>query len=173
MNERQLPKESTIYNYRLLTRVRYSTVYRYSYLGLLAACFAYDLYQKDPLRLPICIFLTALVHHWFIRLLFKMKEERTPLKSWSYHAALPWIGLVPDQYYSLSKFKKNNLQLFWVPLLIIACTYPWVSTSTLLHLIGVHIWLLAPRFLILLRFKKHTKIGLIKINPQDTSCYTQ
>jgi hypothetical protein len=139
---------------------------------LLIGLYAFDFYRLDLFRLPISLGVIALLHHLIIHLLFKMKEERTP-EHWSVHYRVPWIGLAPDSYYPLSKFKQLSIQLFWVPFLFVACMYPWVSLSTMIHLIIAHVWIVLPRLIMFHMFRKHTKDGLIKISAQETSCYTQ
>ncbi|TBL68995.1 hypothetical protein [Paenibacillus thalictri] len=172
MREQQVNKDATIYNYRLLKRLRYPMMYTYVYIGLLGALYAADLFRMDPVRLPACFAFVAASHYGVIRLLFIMKEERAP-QAWSLHLRLPWVCLIPDNYYSLNKLAKLHQQLFWVPMILLTCLYPWVSSLTMLYLLVSHLWLALPRILVFYLFRKHIQSALIKISAQDTSCYAQ
>jgi hypothetical protein len=171
MQDRNLSKDSTIYNYKLLKRVRYPKLYTLPYLTLPIAAFAWGIVHKHPFVLVCSIVIVFVIHELFMKLLFKQAIVKSP-KVWAFRMQFPWLGLVPNQHYSLSGFVTANAQLFFVPIIFMACAYPWIPLYTLLHIAFFHIWVLLPRIIVLAKFRKHRSIGLIKINRQDTSCYS-
>lgn len=172
MNDRNLSKDSTIYNYRLLKRIRYSPFWTFSHLGALLGFYVFDIIRLDPFRFPASLAVMALLHHLLMHLLFIMKEEYNP-DFWFLRFRFPWFGMAPDNYCPLSKCRQLGIQLLWIPFLLAVCIYPWISLSSIIHLAIAHIWLVLPRLALLYRLRKHSKIGLIKIGVQEISCYTQ
>lgn len=172
MREQQLSKESTVYHYRLLQRIHSNKVYFGIYWSLIAALYIWDLIHLQPFFLPIGLIIIPFLHTLLIYLYYKLKEKRK-LAHWMHQLRLPWIGFVPTNFIALHRLMRLHLQLLWIPVVISASFYPWVSLDLIIHIIFVHFWILLPRFIIFFRFRRHIENGLLKINEQDTSCYTQ
>ncbi|NOU98352.1 hypothetical protein GC093_34800 [Paenibacillus sp. LMG 31456] len=172
VREQQLSKESTVYHYRLLQRIHTKRIYFGLYWGVVAALYIWDLIRFQPFSLVIGLIIIPLLHTLLIYLYYKLKEKRR-LANWLFQLRLPWIGFVPTNYIAMRRLMRLHLQLLWIPIVICACFYPWVSLDLILHLLFVHFWLLLPRFIIFFRFRNHLENGFLKINEQDTSCYAQ
>ncbi|SDE52839.1 hypothetical protein SAMN02799630_05681 [Paenibacillus sp. UNCCL117] len=170
--ERTLSKNSTIYNYRLLRRIHHKPLHHYAYWLLTVLAWICALLLLDPLPFGLVLFGIPILHMIFLRLLLQTKEGYTP-RSWHWSFRMPWFGYAPAGYISLSKVGRMHNQLLGVGLLILACLYPWIELYTLLFAAFLHIWLLLPRFTILLLLRKHKATGLLKINERDSSCYAQ
>lgn len=171
-NDRTLSKDSTIYNYRLLRRVHHKAVHHYAYWLLTVLAWIYALLHIELLSFAVVLFGIPLVHAVFLHTLHRTKEGQAP-KAWRWSFRMPWFGYTPGNYIALAKVLRLHNQLFWIVLLILACFYPWLSTDVLLFAMFYHVWLLLPRLMIIFMFRKYKSSGLLKINPHDTSCYTQ
>lgn len=171
-HDRTLSKESTIYNYRLLKRVHHKILHHYAYWLLTVLAWICALLYINPLPFGIVLFGTPLVHAVFLHTFHRTKEGEAP-KAWGWSFRMPWFGYTPGNYIALAKVRRLHNQLFWIVLVILACFYPWLSTGVLLFAVFVHVWLLLPRFMVLFMLRKYKAKGFVKINPKDTSCYSQ
>jgi hypothetical protein len=171
----RLDKESTIYNFTLIRKVRHRPM---------------PLLLYGILPLPIAIFLSVSVSPWtslwmaggivLLPLLYSMliglhikmlgADQRG---TWSYAWRLPWLGLLPNQHFPLRTITRIHHQLFWIGLAIIGCLYPWIDKGHWLILSALHLWYLAPRYWILYLLRRTKKQGVLKINAGDTSYYVQ
>ncbi|OXM82630.1 hypothetical protein [Paenibacillus rigui] len=172
MKEQHLSKDSSIYHYRLLQRIHYHPLYIYAYWGLLALVIIWDLIRWNPLPIVISLVSIPLLQTLLIYLYFTLKEKR-PLRQWSVQFQLPWVGYVPTSYFSLERMLRLHLHLTWVAIVICGCFYPWISLDMIFHLIGVHLWLLLPRYVLMYKLRHYRDIGYLKLNEHDTSCYAQ
>ncbi|MEK8133047.1 hypothetical protein WMW72_34730 [Paenibacillus filicis] len=171
-SERTLSKNSTIYNYRLLKRVHHKPWHQYLFALLTILAWIYALLLTDPLPFGLVLFGIPIFHGIFLRILLQTKESLIP-GSWRWSFRLPWFGYAPFSHISLSKVRRSHIQLFWIGLAMLACLYPWIDTHTFIFAVFFHVWILLPRFTIILLFRKHRAVGLLKINERDTSCYAQ
>jgi hypothetical protein len=172
VNDRHLSKQSSVYQYRLLQRIHYKSYYYYAYWLLPVLLLGWGLVQMNPWPMATAGIAIPLLHLIITWLSLRTMDGRAP-KHWGWSFHMPWWGYRPSSYVSLEKLLSLHLQLLLITFVIIGCLFPWVSTELLSRLLFVHLWLLLPRFIILLRFSKHSKIGYIKINESDTSCYAQ
>jgi hypothetical protein len=172
VREQQLSKESTVYHYRLLQRVHQNKWPQRLYWGLLAAVYVWDLFHLQPFYLLCALTAIPALHTLLIILYYKLKEKR-PLVGWLFQTRLPWIGYAPTNYIAMRRFTTLHLHILWISIVICVCFYPWLPLDLILHLLFVHLWIWAPRMVLLFRFRRHYESGYLKINEQDTSCYTQ
>lgn len=171
----RLDKESTIYNFTLIRKVRHRPLPLLLY-GLLPVPWIVYLAVSTSFRGLLWVaggilgmpLLYSLLTSLYLKLLGS--EQRG---TWSYGWKLPWIGLLPDQHVPLGGFTLIQHQLLWIGLAIIGCLYPWIDNVQWITLLSLHIWLLLPRFWIVHLLRRTKKPGLLKINPADTSYYVQ
>lgn len=171
VNKQELSKESTVYHYRLLKRIHYSTILNLIYWGILVSMLAWELIHLRPYAMLLGIAFLPLLHALLIYLHITLKEKR-PLTHWQFRFRLPWLGLAPTNHIGLKRFRGLQMQVFWVTIMIIGCFYPWAPLD-MISLLFVHLWIFLPRLIILFRLRKHSTRGFIKLNDKDTSCYSQ
>ncbi|MDQ1910973.1 hypothetical protein RAC89_10925 [Paenibacillus sp. GD4] len=172
MNDRHLSKESTIYHYRLLQRIHHKPAVLYSYWALLLILLAWDIIQWNPWPFASAGLTVPVLHLTITYFSLRTMDGKSP-KGWGWAFELPWFGYRPNGYISLEKLLKVHMQLLFITLVIVGCLFPWLSLNALGHLVFIHLWLIFPRFVILLKLHKHLHTGYVKINEADTSCYAQ
>jgi len=172
VKEQQVSKEASVYHYRLLSRIHYNPLYLKAYWGLLLLAVVWDFIRWHPLPMVISILTIPLLQTLLIYLYFTLKEKR-PLRAWTVQFRLPWFGYVPSSYISLERLQKLHLHLTWVTIVICGCFYPWLPLDLIVHLVGLHLWLLIPRYILMFKFRSNRAVGYLKINEADTSCYAQ
>ncbi|MCD1261916.1 hypothetical protein B5M42_024280 [Paenibacillus athensensis] len=165
-----LSKDSTIYNYKLMKRMRHSLVKIAFYLAMLAALAGLGLKHGSwaPYLLSYPILLVA--HVVLVRLYFQFTVGGM-MRNWTFHWGFFWIGLLPVGNASIRLVSRVQLHLFWIGLTGLAVLYPWMPPNWMYALMLVHMWMLVPRLWMLFRFRPYRKAGLIKITGKDTSCY--
>ncbi|MCM3043048.1 hypothetical protein M3201_25655 [Paenibacillus motobuensis] len=92
-------------------------------------------------------------------------------KRWHFKMRLPWIGYLPEQFVSYSTFRCTQHYATWIGSCIIAILIPWSPVSFIMALLFWHFWFMAPRLIILLRFRKQPRDGIIKLTPLEASYY--
>ncbi|GGG10083.1 hypothetical protein [Paenibacillus aceti] len=171
-----MPAESgsaTFYNYRLLKRV---TIPKALIGGLLTLPFIWLLAEIIFISwTSIFTFILAL----FIILWIQFVITRSVLiiishsykKRWHFRLRMPWIGYLPEQFVSYPNFRRTQHYTTWISCLIILALIPWSPVSFTMALFFWHFWIMAPRLIVLIRFRKQPRDGIIKLNPQDASYY--
>ncbi|GAA3411866.1 hypothetical protein ACFFNY_30160 [Paenibacillus hodogayensis] len=171
----QLDKDSTIYNFTLIKKVRHHPLALLLY-GLLPLPFALLLILTGSpyglLPMSGAIVLLPFLYSSLTRLNMRLSnmEQRN---DWTYQWKFPWLGLLPYQHTPFGIVIRLHHQLFWIGLALIGCLYPWLGYSHWLAMAGIHLWYMAPRYWIFWRLRQSRKPGLLKITAQDTSFYTQ
>lgn len=94
-------------------------------------------------------------------------------KRWRFSRQLPWIGYMPDQFVRYSAFRPVYLHTAWIGCCIAAILIPWSPVSFVFALFFWHIWLSMPTLLVMLRFRKQPKDGMLKITGLEISYYMQ
>ncbi|WP_091176386.1 hypothetical protein [Paenibacillus sp. 1_12] len=171
VNKQELSKESTVYHYRLLKRIHYSTILNLIYWGFLLSILVWELIHLRPYALLLGMAFLPLLHALLIYLHITLKEKR-PLTHWQFQFRMPWLGLAPTNHIGLKRLWGLQLQVFWITIMIIGCFYPWAPID-MISLFLVHVWIFLPRLLILFRLRKHMSKGFVKLGDKDTSCYSQ
>lgn len=171
----RLDKESTIYNFTLIKKVRHRPI---------------PLLLYGILPLPVAVFLSISVSPWSLlsfiagllllpllySLLTKLYVKLLGSEqggAWSFAWRLPWLGLLPNQHFPFRAVTRIHHQLLWIGLAVICCLYPWIDRGHWLSLLALHIWFLIPRYWIFFLLRRSKKPGLLKINDHDTSYYVQ
>ncbi|WNQ11647.1 hypothetical protein MJA45_00800 [Paenibacillus aurantius] len=174
MKERGLSTDSTIYNYTLVRKVSPRFPHSLGHLLFLAAGCLAILPRTGGWRglLYLGVSLAA-VSLWqgSILYLYLWFRGRPPGAAWTYHWTLPWLGWLPAGFHSFSGFVKLLGHLTWVGLAGLSLTYLWLPREAYALLLFVHLWMLHPRYILLLKFRKLKRGGLIKVLQKDVSYY--
>ncbi|KIL39428.1 hypothetical protein SD70_20480 [Gordoniibacillus kamchatkensis] len=167
-----LSGDSTIYNYKLLMKIRHSyplvTVY---WLALAMFAFVLSLHG-GWLWLLVAAPLTVALQGVITRLCLWMMRGGTA-SVWGWRFGALWNGVLPVGFAPLPLTRRIQSNVLLAGLAAIGALYPWLSGTALDSLLFFHLWLLAPRCLMIALFRRKTKSGWIKINPHDTGCYVQ
>jgi hypothetical protein len=169
-------KDTTIYQYTLIRKINHGLFLSSYYPSLI---FTYliisTIYHGWQEGLHIVIaFPTVIIIHGLILLLLSLKSSAGSRDRWKFIIRFPWIGFMPNtNYYSLSSFVSYHMQLLWIGCLIVLASYAWTSLLINVHLLFIHLWLIYPRILIIIKLRKQSKHGFLKFNLKDTSYYRQ
>ncbi|THF74458.1 transposase [Cohnella fermenti] len=110
------------------------------------------------------------VHAIVLKITLRRVEEPAE-KKWFIRFDLPWIGPLPVSDTSLSLFRRLHLHLLLVGCCVAGLFYPWTSSSLVIALIFWHLWLIAPRFYLLIRTRKELGDGIIRLEGSEISYY--
>jgi hypothetical protein len=102
----------------------------------------------------------------------RLSEDRKN-RNWKLLIRFPWLGLLPDQPVPLSVLRRLLTEHLCIGAACIYCAYPWITFVSIMQLTFLHIWILAPTFWMLFRFRTASRYGLLKINPKETSYYAE
>ncbi|MFC0216161.1 hypothetical protein ACFFK0_27575 [Paenibacillus chartarius] len=172
MTHSSLSGDSTIYSYKLVKKVRHSLLLITPYWALLALfAFAQSL-RGGWIWLPGAALGVLMLHAVITRLRLWMMTGGTA-SVWGWRFGVLWNGVLPEGFAPLGLFRRVQRHLTWIGLAAVGLLYPWLPADALLDLLFFHVWLLLPRWWVLLLFTRKTKSGWVKINPNDTSCYVQ
>lgn len=172
VKQKELSKDSSLYQYRLLQRIHYHSIVMFLYWGILAAVIVWNLLQYHPFSLLFALVFIPLLHTLLIYLYVTLKEKRS-LAQWSFQFRLPWLGFAPTNHIALQRFMRAQLQVLWITMMISGSFYPWLALDVTQNLLIIHLWIFLPRLVLFFRLRKHTKTGYLKLNEKDTSCYAQ
>lgn len=175
MQTPRLDKDATIYNYRLVKRIRHQPILLLVYsllpvVGMIVAAAAAG--AKYALWTPAGLIGLAWVYGaiaWTDRSLRNVRHSR----KWSIIFRLPWYGWLPSEYVPVRTMMGIHLQLLGVGLAVIAALYPWLPVPAWVQLMFLHLWAIFPRLFILWNLKRTQPAGLLKINDRDTSYYME
>lgn len=171
----RLDKESTIYNFTLIRKIRHHPLVLIGY-GIvpipIAIYLAISLSPRSLLGFVIGVLLLPVLYSVLAGLNLRLTGSGQR-GNWSFIWRFPWIGLLPDQYFPLRVVTMIHHQLLWIGLAAVCCLYPWLSMENWLPLLALHLWYLLPRYWIFFLLRRAKKPGLLKINSNDTSYYIQ
>lgn len=173
MNQQE--RELTIYNYKLVMRIRHNQNWMalYSLLPILSFSIVAIRYGlTDALWTPAGFIGMMWLHGVVSWIDLRFSPDRLS-RSWKLLIRFPWLGLLPDQPVPLRIIRRLQAMQLVIGAACIIGSYPWISSNALLQLLVTHIWILLPTFWMLLRFRTANRYGLLKINPKDTSYYVE
>jgi hypothetical protein len=168
-------QEPTIYNYTLVAKIHSPAWIRWIYYGIPWALVVVEFIRYDQwpiLSIATGFVIVQLLHYWLIHIHTSVRKD-PPLKHWSFLYRGFWIGFLPEKTFPYQRLWFLHIQLLLIGTAFIAVWYPWLKGLAWLNVMFIHGWLLVPRFLILLRLYRKHRSGLIRINPMDTSFYSQ
>ncbi|MBB6638255.1 transposase [Cohnella thailandensis] len=166
-------KDPTIYHYKLIRKLTLLPEMKYAYLAAalmgIAALTILDAW-RGLLYSLLGLSVMFAVHAIVLKITLRRVEEPAE-KKWFLRFDLPWIGPLPVSDTSLSLFRRLHLHLLLVGCCVAGLFYPWTSSSLVVALIFWHVWLLAPRFFLLLRTRKELSDGVIRLEGSEISYY--
>jgi len=170
--QRDRPQEATIYRYRLLRKIslRREIGYSHAAAGLLcpaalAAIHGWMGLLGAFLALPIM----AALHMLVLRLTLR-RVETVAFKRWTFRADWPGLGPYPATDASLRLFRRVHAHLLLVGLCIAALMYPW-SSPFFITLMFWHLWLLAPRFWLLVILRRENPDVVLRFESGELWLY--
>jgi len=159
---------ATIYQYKVVKRVPIKNEIIASYLLSILLVLAFQAYYYDTYGIFAWLISFAAVQilHFIIIVVTFIQIDEAADRQWKWTIFPPWIGYRPANDINYRVFRKVHNHVFWLGIILISILYPWLNASIMISLITWHIWLVVPRFLLSMRFKKHfkkTKAGIIRI----------
>jgi hypothetical protein len=167
-----MPEDSTIYSYKLIRKIRHSPVLVTVYWALLALFAFSQALRGGWWWLPASALGAFVLQSVIAKLCLWMMRGGTA-SVWGWRFGSLWNGMLPEGLAPLPLVKRVHGNLLWIGLAAIGLLFPWLPDTALIDLVFLHLWLVAPRWWILLHFRRQTKSAWIKINPHNTSCYVQ
>lgn len=164
---------ATYYQYTLLQKITYSPVLMKAYIALgciflIGGTLLWGLVSLiyQLISIPIILWL-----HYVITRSILLLSQVSFRKKWRFRLALPWSGFLPQQYVQAKILRKVQRHLSWLCLCVIAILYPWFPLPFVICALFWHIWLTAPRLIILSRFRRQPKDGILRITANETLYY--
>lgn len=164
--------DSTIYSYKLVMKIRHSyTLVTVYWTALALFAFVQSLHGGSLWLLVAAPAIFALQSVIARLCLWMLRGGAASVWGWRFGPL--WNGVLPESYAPLPLVLRIHGNLLIAGLAAIGLLYPWLPGMALGCLLFFHLWLLAPRWFILVRFRRKAKTGWIKINSRDTGCYVQ
>ena len=176
MPDRSLSKESTVYNYTLMKKITVQLPWVALYGLILAAAAVFFPFHYGPHggRAVLCAFLAMPFLHYMIIRCFIGLSGRLKNQEWGFRLALPWFGYLPTGYITFSSYCSVFRQTLVIGAASACLLYVWLPAVYTWVLLAIHLWLMVPHILLLLRFRKFkSNRGLLRISSKDASYYLQ
>ncbi len=177
MNEtkNKLSKESTFYQYKLVKRITYPPALLSIYFSFLLVYIIILGILTDILQLIYMGIGAVLLQGVYALLILFIctTQGRWRAPQWGIAVQSIWFGLIPKQQIGVRHLHSLHWQIAAIGTALILCIVPWASFTFVFSLLILHGWFMLPRLCILVILYGHNKAGFIKINPKDSSLYTQ
>jgi hypothetical protein len=174
LKDQKLAANSTFYNYTLIKKIVYtrSLILLSLYFNLfLLVCDVVYFHLEGLLAYLIGLPVIALLQ--FILITIVLYATNDPSRRfWKISFYLPCIGYMPHGYIPLKSLYRIHAHLLLVGSAVIGIIYIWIPAAYFNSFMFIHLGLLLPRLIILLRFKNLKPSGLIRFNEKDASYYT-
>jgi hypothetical protein len=167
-----ISKDSTVYSYTLVKKIPHN-------LPLTALYWAFPALWliKDAAEGGWASFLSGwigvLVLQSVLMRICLFFIRNSSARYWSLRFGPVWTGFLPNGFVSLPWLRRLHLHAFWAGLAWIGALYPWLPGKVLQDLVFFHLWIMAPRLMMMALFRKKAPAGWLKISGRETSCYTQ
>lgn len=175
MNSAETDTNATFYNYKLLKKVVLPkalitslSILPFIWLAAETIFISWTSLFFFLLAIPVTLWIQYVISRSVLIIVSHSYRKR-----WRFSRQLPWIGYMPDQYVTYSVYRRVHLHSAWIGCCIIAILIPWSPISFVLSLFFWHIWLIAPRLIVLASLRDQRKDGMIKITGLDISYYMQ
>ncbi|WP_308636997.1 transposase [Paenibacillus silvisoli] len=166
-------EKATIYQYQLIKKVFVRDELRRSHLSILAilSIFLMLMYRMDGLKALGIGILSSLFIQFVITRLTLIRVDEPDDRRWGWRLLAPWFGYIPTAHIELGLYRRLHRHLLWLGLCAIGVFYPWANEATMISLIMCHIWILAPRLVIMRKLRKMQKSGVLRIAGSEVSYY--
>lgn len=167
---------ATIYQYKHVKqiKIRLETMISYLLSILVLIAFQYVYYGQFGVFTSFISFAVIQILHLIITLITFVQVEEAVDRKWKWSIIPPWIGFIPANDISFEVYKRVHFHAFWLGIVVLALFYPWIPLSMLISLYVWHIWLLAPKVLLILKLRKYykkTKRGILRIQNSEVNYY--
>ncbi|MCK9859190.1 MULTISPECIES: transposase [Paenibacillus] len=166
---------ATIYQYKLVRRkvIRPELVQSHILIAVILLAFQLLMYRMDGLFSWLLGFAIVQVIHLVILLLAFIRVDDAVDRRWVWGITPPWFGFKPANDIRLALYRRVHRHLFWIGLCAVAVMYPWIQPSLLISILCWHLWLIVPRMLLSLAFRKQRKDGILRLQKNEASYYHQ
>ncbi|QAY67484.1 transposase [Paenibacillus protaetiae] len=166
-------QQVTIYQYRLIRRktIRPELVQSHVFIAALFLGCLVIVYHLNGLFAWLFGFVLVQLLHMVILLLTFIRVEEAVERRWQWRITPPWFGIGPANDISLRLFRRVHRTMLWIGLCLIALLYPWANEPLMISCICWHLWLLIPRSLISISFRKESKDGVLRLHTSEASYY--
>lgn len=167
-------KAVTIYQYQLVQRFPIKTKDNIIYvLLLLIAAILFIAIDKSLAQLVSLLLGFLFIHLIYVGIIVLdlTMRHRHPWRHWAWRWQFPWVGLLPKQTMAMGTFAAMHWRLLAIGLAIICSLLPWASPLLIGQLLFLHLWMLLPRFIIIL-FCHVPATDLIKLERKRISHYS-
>jgi hypothetical protein len=166
-------KNATIYQYQLIKRVliKPELVISHSIIALIFLGAQYLVYDMGGIFSWLFGFAAIQLLHLIIILLTFISVTEATDRQWSWRISPPWIGFKPINDITLLIFRRVHRHLFWLGICVISALYPWINSSLFISLVCWHFWVIIPRLMISVAFRKQRKDGVLRLQMREASYY--
>ncbi|MCR2807173.1 transposase [Paenibacillus soyae] len=166
-------KNATIYQYQLVKKVVVRSELILSHLIIAAIFLGIQMlvYGMNGLFAWLFGFAAIQLLHLVIIIITFISVTEAAERKWIWRVNPPWIGFKPANDISITVFRRVHRHLFWLGLCIIAVLYPWIQPSLMISLISWHIWVIIPRLLLSVAFRKQRKDGILRLQTREAFFY--
>ncbi|WP_108993387.1 transposase [Paenibacillus agaridevorans] len=166
-------QNATIYQYQLVKRVLVRPELVTSHLIIAGIFLGIQMlaYGMNGLFAWLFGFAAVQLLHILILLVTFIQVDEAADRKWIWRIIPPWIGFKPANDITLHLFRRVHRHLFWLGLCVIGVVYPWATPALMISLISWHTWLLVPRMLLSLSFRKQRKDGVLRLESKEASYY--
>ena len=167
---------ATIYQYKHVKqiKIRLETMISYLLSIFVLLAFEYIYYGQFGLFTAFISFTIIQLIHMLITYVTFIQVEEAVDRKWRWSIVPPWIGFRPANDISYSVYRRVHNHVFWLGIVILALFYPWVPLSMVISLYVWHIWLLAPKLLLITKLRKlykKTKRGILRIQHNEVNFF--
>lgn len=167
--------DPTIYHYTLKRKIALRPEGKISYLitALMAIAALYFIYGLRGLVYTFVGLATMLVVHALVMRITLRRVDKIAEKRWAFRRDWPWIGPLPVQDTQLALFRRLHFHLLLVGCCVAGLLYPWAHPSLVVALLYWHVWLLAPRYRLLMSLWRERGDGVLRLEASTVFYYHQ
>lgn len=173
MADQPQERDATIYHYTLVRKIPLRPETKYSYLttGIIGLGAISAIYSWTGLLYAVGGLLLMFAVHAIVLRITLRRVDQSSERRWKIRFDLPWFGPLPVMDTLLSLFRRLHYHLLLVGCCFAGLCYPWSPSALLVSLVFWHIWLLAPRFQLLIRVRRERGDGIIRLASSEVSYY--
>lgn len=158
--------EATIYHFTLIRKLRCPVIVTllYSLIPLAGTALFIQQHSWSGLLIIVPGYIFVQWIHWFVVKLTLYSLTEHTRQTWSFRIHPAGFAYLPRQYISLQLFHTVHRHLTFIGLCIILLLIPWIPSELFLCLLSIHVWLVLPRWIYLLRLHREMAQGMIRLD---------
>ncbi|GIP41386.1 hypothetical protein J31TS4_46660 [Paenibacillus sp. J31TS4] len=171
--DRGLAEHATIYNYTLLKKLTVPPLYASLSIGLLLAAALYTILRHGLAGLAAVLAGAVLVPLLQAALTKAMLRWLHGYRAvpWGWMFVYPWLGYLPAAYIRVSRLFFLQLHLLVAGAALLAVLYIWLPAYWFGMMAAIHLWLLAPRLVLLWKLHGVAEQGMVKLAGREIALY--